>query len=613
VKMDTRGLSPRTKMIIRFILLAFWLELSLFGATFDGVVLPTYQPFTLVMLGGGLILWIGWHRRTHRSWFTTPLDAVIVGWWIVFALSILANGETWRRSVEALWYMGLYTLVYLILSDLILQGLPRRILSFAVLIAGAFHVVIGAIQTNTLLQTGGFTVLRRPVGLIGNPNAYGALLLILIPLASSELFAARRPFLRIIWGIYALAAAVLLFFSASRGAWIGAGVGLLVYGVLMPHYYDLTSWARLRTAWARLSRAVKMSLVAAAVMGLIGAAGAGVFLVRSLSDQSRSADLRTYLWVAAGQAFQEKPLTGWGLFTYGRQLDRFSSIPPQQPHSHAHNVIFTMAAELGIPGVLILFLSIGVTLVQMRRVWGVLTHERLIWAGQAAALIGIGVHHLLDTPAMMPVIALLIVIVLAGSTISPQQPLRSKRAQPIFTAGVFISVFVLLGIGAWAIHIHTLYRDALETGLETSLAGAEALDAVLVDDPRESAALLEQAYLYGLAADEDADLIPRAIEAYRAYLVIEPTHSEAWANLSALYWQAGDSENAQLALNEALRLAPDAPFAILTSVYEGKPFDKEAVPLLISPYAVNRARNEFLRDVIEPEYLPQVLRLVGQN
>ena len=481
------------------------------------------------------------------------------------------------------------------------------------LIAGGLHVSIGALQTVTLLQTGGFDALRRPVGLIGNPNAYGALLLALLPLALSEVLAARQTLMRGVWFIYSLAIAVLLFFSASRGAWAGAAIGLIVYGGLVLRYYELTSWGSVQAAWARLSRGMQAFAVIIALTMIVGVSGAGVFFVRSLSDQTRSADLRTYLWVAAGNAFQEKPLTGWGLFTYGRQLDRFSSIPPMQPHSHAHNVVFTMAAELGIPGVLILLVSVGATFVQMRRVWQTLDRERVIWAGQAAALIGLGVHHFLDTPAMMPVIALLVIILLAGSTTLTVSPVRSIRFQPVFTTLSVIGVTVLLAVGGWAVQMHTAYQAALEMGLDHARAGAEALEAVIVKDPRQSAALLEQAYLYGLAAEEDLSLLPRAIDAFHAYLAVEPTHSEAWVNLSALYWQAGNREQAQAALSEALRLAPDAPFAVLQRVYAGETLNLMAIPPLASPYAVNRARNEYLRNVIEPEYLPQVLALVGQG
>ena len=285
---------PGTQTLIRLILLTLWLELSLLGATFNGILLHDFQPLTLAMIGGGLVLWLAWHARTRRPWHTTALDLVIVGWWLVFALSIFANGETWRRSAEALWYMGLYTLVFLVLTDLISQGMPRRTLSFIMLIAGGLHVSIGALQTVTLLQTGGFDALRRPVGLIGNPNAYGALLLALLPLALSEVLAARQTLMRGVWFIYSLAIAVLLFFSASRGAWTGAAIGLIVYGGLVLRYYELTSWGSVQAAWARLSRGMQAFAVIIALTMIVGVSGAGVFFVRSLSDQTRSADLRTY-------------------------------------------------------------------------------------------------------------------------------------------------------------------------------------------------------------------------------------------------------------------------------------------------------------------------------
>jgi O-antigen ligase len=48
-------------------------------------------------------------------------------------------------------------------------------------------------------------------------------------------------------------------------------------------------------------------------------------LLQSLSAAGRTADLRTYIYDAAITMFTEKPVTGYGLFTFGRGLMRLAS------------------------------------------------------------------------------------------------------------------------------------------------------------------------------------------------------------------------------------------------------------------------------------------------
>ena len=82
---------------------------------------------------------------------------------------------------------------------------------------------------------------------------------------------------------------------------------------------------------------------------MIGGAAALVvalaLVAESFGIAGRTLELRTWIYDTAIQLFDERPLTGHGLFTFGAGLSRLNSLPPLEPHSHAHDVILHVAAE----------------------------------------------------------------------------------------------------------------------------------------------------------------------------------------------------------------------------------------------------------------------------
>ena len=145
-------------------------------------------------------------------------------------------------------------------------------------------------------------------------------------------------------------------------------------------------------------------------MALIAATGGAVVLLDSLSIGGRGLDLRTWLYQTALELFAQRPLTGHGLFTFGAGLSRLNSLPPLEPHSHAHNVILQVAAELGIVGLIALALTAWAALRALLRARHRPTDP--ITAMGIAAFAGFAAHQMFDLPAMMPTIALAALIAL---------------------------------------------------------------------------------------------------------------------------------------------------------------------------------------------------------
>lgn len=580
------------------------------GATFNGLLaIPSLRIITLICLFLLAGIWLIVRIRHSWRWQRTAFDVPILLGVLAIIISMSANPDTLHRSADAVWFLSLYVLIWYTLTDAITNGLKREMLVEAVLIAGFILVLFGYVQVAAQLGTSAAS-LPRPVSLAGNPNAFGAILLIWLPLA---LGAAQQSKIRIIqrmlW-VYAGLIVVLLGLTFSRGAWLGGIASLFVYTLLQ---LQVRGWLRpdtLRDRWRLLSgsqrRVVYLFLLAALLLIVV----VGIVIISSFTSSARSLDLRLYLWDAALQLFQQKPLIGNGIFTFGYYLPLFDSIPPGQPHSHAHNLVLLIAAEIGIFGLMALGVLIAVAFVSLRHFLGDDSPARPWRIAAFASVVGAAVHHLLDVPAMMPAVALMVVVVFVIA-FAPEGGVAEVRHHFSF-AGTAVSVgwLFLIGTGLIVGTRYQTYYDALSAYASGELPPAEAAHALqpLIDmDPSQPAYYLQQGYLFGLAAVNDPAVLDAARSAYIHYTELEPNHAVGWANLAALHWQAGDTDAARAAIDEAVALAPRwEHFQRQRRAYSEAALITEAVIPPESIWGANWARFQYLHDVIVTEYVPQV-------
>lgn len=540
--------------LLLFLLVGYAL---LFGATYNGILDARLRLASLVVLGLTLAFWL-WRRGRRRwRWPATPLDGAILVWAAAFALSLLANADAWRRIAIGLWYVGLYVVVWYVLRDVFANGGLRRVrLIDALLVAGVPAVFFGWSQVMANgLQT-------RPVGTLGNANALASLLVMLLPLCAGRLRAAKTPLWRTLLGFYGLTLFGLLLLSFSRGGWIGAAVGLALWAALS---LPLRRW------WAALRRPLRGLLLLTAVLGL----AAGLYVgIDSLGIGGRGLDLRAFLYETALRLFAEKPLTGTGLFTFGAGLSRLNSIPPVEPHSHAHNVILHVGAELGVVGLLALALTAWAFL----RVLPALRRSNdAVGMMSAAAFAGFAAHQLFDLPAMMPALALVALVTLALALhvpVSATEPAsmsaprwRERLLPPLVTA----LALALLVTGFWSALNYREYVAALSDAVGSGdyATGAARLQALTAADPELAIYHEERGMLLGLAAAQgDLTAAQAAADSFRRYVALEPSYVSGWANLAALELQLGRQDEALAAVEQALTLAPrSAPIAFRAGVY----------------------------------------------
>jgi putative inorganic carbon (HCO3(-)) transporter len=233
----------------------------------------------------------------------------------------------------------------------------------------------------------------RLVADTANPNVIAGSLVLLVPVLFAVLLFPRGELDRsgrIIWwlaGTVFVVSCLVLGLSLSRGAWIA---GLLSVSLVIS----------LRWKWGWL---------------VFLAAGVAIWAVDSISGQKSlieillstralaSLDDRISLWSRAIQISRTFPFTGTGMGSFSRVVEvlyPFALIEAGK-FSHAHNLYFQIATDLGLPG-LVAWLSVWISLSAASL--SLYIHGRAVKNPRLAALgagflgsqLGLAVHGILD-------------------------------------------------------------------------------------------------------------------------------------------------------------------------------------------------------------------------
>jgi putative inorganic carbon (HCO3(-)) transporter len=193
----------------------------------------------------------------------------------------------------------------------------------------------------------------------------------------------------IVYGLSLLAMLAVLILTKSRGAWLGAAVGLALVLIYR---------------WPGLRRAALVALVAG-VAATLAIGPAQVVQALASTPALGGWSGRLELWSRALDAIADYPFTGIGMGTFDRV------VPLRYPYvllagaelaiPHAHNLLLQVAVDLGLPGAAAMAALWACVLGSALRAIG--DWERmgerdlaLHAAALAAGLIAVLVHGLID-------------------------------------------------------------------------------------------------------------------------------------------------------------------------------------------------------------------------
>ncbi|MBN2304897.1 MAG: O-antigen ligase family protein [Anaerolineae bacterium] len=540
-----------------------------FGGTFNGMLNMPFPVVSLVLLtilavGWLVILWI----RPLQVLPGALLTPAIALWAAAFIFSTLYNSS--GRTYTGLWYAGLYTAAWWVLSDCRQRGLRGQWITDGALLASVPLLIFGLAQVMSWfpvwLVLDGVEVAfipPRPSGSLGNPNTFGAVLALLLPFGIVRARWSERSPDRVLWSLWVLAALGMLYLTYSRGAWLAAGVALVTLSGLALHRWNLVNFAAWRAWWRRLPHRIRFGIGAGGLVVLVLGVALVLAALRAFDTPRRDTGERIRFYETAVRDFRDQPLTGTGPFTFGLSLLEEFSVPPDHPHAHAHNLVLNVAAEMGLPGLIALAATV---MLIARHGWRALARARDVreWAYTAAcgaALVAIGAHSLIDMPLMTPAVMLLVLGILpvgAYNHTPPQNPFVSGILYRLAALALWGSVLV---VGWWSVSIYADYVRGERLLVDGEYrAGADVLREVAAAQPDIALYHAQYGYACGLAVYAgDETLLQPGIAAYRRALDREAPHAVWWTNLAALYWQANEYDHAISAMLQAVDYAPDDP------------------------------------------------------
>jgi O-antigen ligase len=322
-------------------------------------------------------------------------------------------------------------------------------------------------------------------------------------------------------------------------------------------------------ARATIRRTMAAGLVLAtlaAAVGAVAAVGNPLSFVSDRYDEFRSLETtapgdsrltfgggqRADLWRVALDEFEAQPLTGVGEGSYAfryyeeRRTDRNLSTP--------HSLAFSVIAELGAVGALLLLLFLGALCAAVASRWRRADPRARWWASAllAAATVGLGestVDWIWLVPGVVGVCFLLAGLGLAALRLERPKPGRRLALAPRAALGVALAVLAALVVSIYLGDVSI--RKARTT---SSSAPAERLDAAQTAEkllPWSTAPLYLKA-----GAHEDLGERAAARDDLREALDLEPNNFVTYALLGDLEVRVGRERRARALYRRALELNP---------------------------------------------------------
>lgn len=205
------------------------------------------------------------------------------------------------------------------------------------------------------------------------PNGLGAYLALFLPFSLSLFFYWKRKGLKILSLIVFFLSFGSLIIAFSRGAFLGAILGLLFYGFVF--------FVRERTiSLKHLSVFLLIFLISSLFMGLVLNSDK---VVHWLNRQG-TVNGRFSVWIETLPLIHDRPLLGHGINTYMRVFQVYRKNPAVSP-TFAHNCYIQMSTEMGILGLG----AFAAIIYKLFESFFVRLRSRTLYSGQGVVSIGL--------------------------------------------------------------------------------------------------------------------------------------------------------------------------------------------------------------------------------
>lgn len=576
---------------IAFILMAIYI-IFIGGSAYYTLIFPVrvlHHAFITIVLG----LWLLNRIHHNRGLPKTPLNYPIIGMVIVWIISAIFSLDP-RMAFEHLWFPLTHIILFFIIADLFQQKREHLVMETQFMLAAvvvllsllelaSWYLGLGIIPGTSIgwgdvIGDGAWLPLE-PIRLSLAMNVSTLLAGYVAPLVSLTagwaLTTHRRDFRVVLWGLSG-ALLIVLVLTFSRGGLLSV---LSAVGIIIAFRLSRISQFASRS-WGKL-------LIGSVVV--IGILVVSLYSILSIT-QSRISNMgdagRLDMWQSAVEMAQDDLFTGVGPGLYGRAFRSYRDPTiVQDKLAAAHNAYLNTLAETGIPGILVSIWLGAAFLQAWYRNWQTASStskQRLETV--LAALVGLGIHSLVDVFTITPIVLLIIVLVAYCIAATPQIiPPNNIRRRFVPTA----ALIAVIAYGIWLIQLDRAQSAYQSSFGDPEIAYNNANQAVGID-PSLNLYTLHNAYLQG----RDRETI-FGIEAYKQALALESTWDLGWMNLAALELRNSNPQDALTYLNHARQINANSPavlhWAVLAETFNSSPSDE-----IIAAYIVAMRYNGIL-------------------
>ncbi|NLI01563.1 MAG: hypothetical protein GX446_18975 [Chthonomonadales bacterium] len=520
-------------------------------------------PFAMGLVGVALVLWTLGDRGDRRCACPWTCLAGVCGIGLVAWLAVcLLHSPMMRAGLSVLSIAGVAVGAGLVCAGACRTRRSLTGLAITVAAVGSILAVIGVREYLTQWREG--DAAWRIFAGFAVPNFLAGLFVMTIPV-SIGLFLRARDRTASLAAAFAVALQVpALLLTQSR-----LGVMSLVIGLIQ---FALAAWIARRSEKhgdgrrgrdPHAVRRMALMAVVALVAGLV-AARPVISRLRASRDQSYSARFRVMTWEGVRWMVAANPLMGTGTGSFDVRYPGYAKVGYTQ---HAHNAFLQLAAETGLPGLLLLVGAIvGVAgagfkgLRRLPRSDGA-NHD----AGMLAAILGgIGaalIHSVFDSDLYVPANAAFFGALcgLAVAWSRPASGAETRTARTAWPAPFILAAklpsallgLALIGGSVWALPARSWVAEASAAMAAGDIYGAlEAYEHAARLDPFDVENRLALAHVL-MALDQPEGARRRLVEATRVANI-----GKTWYRLGRHDLASGRPADAVKALERACTLDP---------------------------------------------------------
>ncbi len=353
--------------------------------------LPMSLDVATLFLGAGTALWIGKMVLIKKVLFKrTPFDVAVALLVLLSAASVIVSPDKGFSFYNYYHLMGRYIIIYyLVINNLTslqqVQRLVWAVLISALLVAFyGFYQYIHGVDISAFQWVDGeqFPDLKvRVFSTLQNPNLLAGFLVVVMSLAVGLGLHMESMQGKLLLFALVFLLGVCLVLTYSRGAWLSLVAVTAVCGRLY-------------------NRKVLWVFLLIPVVALVCHDAVIERLVSIFNPTDTSSTLRLALWESTIAMILDNPLFGIGWGSYWMvypEYDFFLNNPAARI-VHAHNMYLHIAAEIGIPGLLVF---LGIIYCHTKKAIDILGQTRNqqvagLMLGVIAAVVGLAVNGFTD-------------------------------------------------------------------------------------------------------------------------------------------------------------------------------------------------------------------------